>query len=311
MKTLIQSLIASALISLLAACGGGGGGGGGGSLPPPGGGGSVIVSGTITDTATHAVLHGATIVIGQLPSSGCAATQTDTSNPCGVPAAPTTGTTTDSNGHFSITLTSGGTFMLTVADGGYATLRRTVVVGTTNVDASGSISHLSADEIAWLADINAKRTTISVPRSFANLTIDEYAERQARKWAADVAAGITQYGDNGYGPYGAAYAASPGAIYQAAGVLAAVPPPGGQWNTAEGQWFGEKANCPNGNWQTCTFAANTGHYILLSDTVDVWLGLGESSQAGNLPGFGLQYFYNAMIIQASGTGLPLRRVLAL
>ena len=32
----------------------------------------------------------------------------------------------------------------------------------------------------------------------------------------------------------------------------------GNWNGATLAWMAEKANCPNGDWQTCTFAEKTG-----------------------------------------------------
>jgi hypothetical protein len=31
-----------------------------------------------------------------------------------------------------------------------------------------------------------------------------------------------------------------------------------------------------GNWQTCTFAGNTGHDMNLSNTADVWIGVGSA-----------------------------------
>jgi len=300
--------------AMLTACGGGGGSGTG--LPPGGRGATptppiYMVAGAITDTNSGGPLAGATVTIGPVPNNAtCNAAQTDALNVCGTPGAPLATTTTTSTGTYILTLASAGTYMVAVFANGHATLHRTIVVnGATSVLCS--ITRLTADEIAWLADFNNKRATISFPHSFPNLKVDEYAERQARRWAADVAAGITKYGDAGYAPYGAAYVASPGAMYVVGGILDLVPPPGGQWLTADNGWFAEKANCPNGNWQMCTFAENTGHYIEASNTSDVWVGLGASLTSFNYPPFGQQYAYNVMIIgNNAGPGPPSNRVVA-
>jgi len=314
---LVSLSAALVLASLFTACGGGGGGGS--ALPPPGNPGGCsrvescptpppqqfVVSGVVTDSNKGAPLSGATITMGAVPNNtACNQAQTDILNVCGTPVAPTVSASSGENGAYSLNAGAAGTYMLTIAMSNYATLHRTVTVNVGLNTISGSLSHLSADEIAWLADINTSRATISYPHSFPNLQIDEYAERQARAWAADVAAGITQYGDPGYAKYGQAYSTSPGAMYAPAGVEAAIPPPGRQWKTADAQWFGEKVNCPSENWQTCTFASNTGHYILLSSTSDVWLGLGESATSFILGNFGPQFAYDAMIIEAPGAAPP-------
>jgi hypothetical protein len=62
----------------------------------------------------------------------------------------------------------------------------------------------------------------------------------------------------------------------------------------------EKANCPSGNWQTCTFASNTGHYINISNTDTVWVGVGESRIA---PSTGYT-FYDAMLVDNLGETGP-------
>jgi len=308
------------LAGLLSACGGGGSGGGGSALPPPSGGPtptpppSFGVAGILTDADTGAALGGATVTLGALPNATtCNRAQTDTFNACGAPTAPVLITATNASGQFSLALAAGGTYMLAIAAPSYATFHRVVSASPAGRLATAiitaQITHLTADEIAWLADFNNRRATISLPHSFPNLAVDEYAERQARRWAADVAAGITQYGDAGWTSYANAYGASPGAMYIVGAIGDLVPPPQGQWSTADGAWFAEKANCPGGNWQTCQFASNTGHYIEASNTSDVWVGLGESLTSFNYPPFGQQYAYGVMIIgNNAGPGPPSNRI---
>ena len=63
-----------------------------------------------------------------------------------------------------------------------------------------------------------------------------------------------------------------------------------------------QANCPNNNWQTCTFAVNTGAYINISDTRDVWVGLAEApSQVSAYPNGS---FYAIMLVVNSSSAGP-------
>ena len=259
---------------------------------------ATTVSGTVVDYATGAGLSGATVTVGSLPNaSTCNEAQTQSLNVCGTPAAPAQTAMTASNGTFTINNVTAGAHMLTVANGaGYATLHAQIAVASgANALGTFKITALSSDEQHWLADVNAQRATVSSPTSFANLAVDEYAEEQARKWAADVVSGATTYGDAGYAPYQTAYGQQPGAMYGASGVLALVGN-AGAYLQADTNWMSEKANCPNGDWQTCTFADNTGHYMNLSNTVDVWVGLGESANAFNYSTYGAEWAYNVMII---------------
>ena len=297
------SLALAASAVMVAACGGGGGGtSGGGSgivpttptpTPVPN-----TISGTAVDFTSGAALVGFTVTVGTAPTTTtCAATQTASSMPCGVPASPLPTVTTSSTGAFSVTVPATGTYMVTIAkDATYATLHRTVAAAGATSIGTVKITALSSDEQAWLTNVNTQRATVSVPVSFANLVVDEYAQEQARQWAADVASGRAAFGDAAYAPYQAAYTANAGAIYGAAGVLAEQPA-ASAFVAADGQWFGEKANCPSGNWQSCTFAGNTGHYINVSNTQNVWIGLGESSTSFPVSGFANQWAYNIMIIQ--------------
>jgi hypothetical protein len=245
------------------------------------------------------MLGGFTVTIGQVPSAAtCLNGQSNASMPCGVPAAPAATVTTGTNGSFTLSVPAVGTYMMTIGkDTTYATLHRTITVtasglalGTLNVAA------LSADEQAWLVDVNTQRATVSYPVSFSNLIVDEYAEEQARQWASDVLAGKVVYGDAGYAPYQSAYGASQGSLYAAAGTLnenvAGQP---SAYISSDNAWMSEKARCPNGNWQTCTFSSTTGHYINISNTQTVWIGLGE---AWNIANPASQYsYYDLMLIE--------------
>lgn len=301
---------AVALCAFLAACGGGGGGSnpGGGSVVPPAPTPTptiapTTISGTAVEYTSSAALSGFTVTVGQVPAaSTCLASQTASANACGVPAGTTVTATTDSTGAFSVTVPATGTYMLTIGKGStYATLHRTVTAAAgANALGTVKIAALSTDEQNWLADVNNQRATVSVPTSFANLQVDEYAEEQARLWAANVVAGTTTYGDAGYAPYQSAYSASAGAMYGATGVLALGGAPS-QYLLIDQNWMSEKANCSGGNWQTCTSAGNTGHYINISNTNTVWVGLGESNTyftSSSYPGIGTQIWtYNLMLIE--------------
>jgi hypothetical protein len=202
--------------------------------------------------------------------------------PCGVPAPPLATATTNSAGAFSVAAPGVGTYMLTIGkDATYATLHRSVTVAASGTSLGTlRVAALSSDEQAWLVDVNHQRLTVSSPASFPNLIVDEYAEEQARQWAADISDGKTAFGDAGAALYQAAYAAEPGALYSVATTLAATSSPSA-YLRVDAAWMAEKSNCANGSWQTCVFAEDTGHYINISNTQNVWVGLGESSSAGN------------------------------
>ncbi len=255
------------------------------------------ISGTATDLSAGTPLAGFTVTVGNVPTSTtCLATQTATTQPCGVPASPLPTVTTSSTGAFAVTVPSAGTYMLTIAkDGTYATLHRTVAV-TTGITSLGTvnITALGTAEQAWLADVNNQRATVSVPASFPNLVVDEYAEEEARQWAMDVVSGKTAYSDAAFAPYQAAYGAAAGSLYGATGVLntgsaSAYP----QYLGADTGWMSEMSNCAGKNWQTCTDSALTGHYIRMSNSNTVWIGLGEyanSSESANA-------YYDLMLIE--------------
>ncbi len=263
---------------------------------------SPSINGTLAEFTSGAALAGFTITVGSTPDPyTCLNSQSASSMPCGVVASPVATETTGPSGTFSLPNIPLGTYMITIGNGSptYSTLHRTYTV-TPGVNALGTlnVSQLSSDEQAWLADINNQRATVSYPISFANLVIDEYAEEQARAEATAIANGTDPYSDSTEGIFCTNYTNSPGGIGYAAGV-ADLQPQASAYVAADNAWFGEKDNCPNDSWQGCTFAENTGHYINLSQTNDVWIGVGESLvsyhyQSGGTD-YGQQWAYDAVI----------------
>jgi len=265
----------------------------------------------MTDFTSGAPLAGLTVTVGPTPNaSTCNASQTQALNVCGTVASTTASTTTNASGAFSLNVPA-GTYMLVVGptNDSYATLHRTVTVAVGTATALGPIklTALSSAVQAWLADVNNQRATVSTPTSFANLQVDEFAQEQANQWASDVANGVTTYGDAQYQPYQSAYADEPGAMYGATGVLAV-----GQYSMTESTeasdliaddtgWMSEKTNgCASysGNWQTCPFGGTTGHYINISNTQNVWVGLGTTSTDNVTLG---GYPTDVMIVQNYGS----------
>lgn len=325
MKNKAFFLGAIALAALASGCSGGGGGSSTPSMPAP----PITVgqptsapttapaqissiSGSVFDGTSSAALQGATVMFGTIPNrSTCNGAQTQSLNVCGTSSTIIASAQTSASGSFGIPAIDPGNYMLTVTkDGSFATLHRTITVATgANSVSNVSLLELTASQQAWLAEVNNGRMTISSPMSFGNLVVDEYAQEQAVRWAKDEAAGSIPYTDASYGPYQSAYGSSPGALFGAAGVLALGAPQGKAYDhtMADGEWFGEKINCPNGNWQTCTFAGNTGHYINISNTNTVWLGLGESDGVNS----SAEHAYDIMLIENVGSVAPASKVRAI
>jgi hypothetical protein len=254
------------------------------------------------------------VTVGSLPNAlTCNGAQTQALNVCGTVAATIASATTAADGSFTIPAVPVGNYMVVVGkDGSYSALhRKFTVVSGVNALGTVTLTALSAFQQGWLADLNNKqRATVSFPTSFANLTVDEYAQEQAERWTADIISGAATYGDAGYDPYTAAYGNAPGAMYGAGGVMAETytsgvygDPSGGDTDDA---WMSEKPNCSNGNWQTCPFTGTTGHYINISNTQNVWVGLSESAMSNPIDG----YSADVMIVGNAASAGPasLRRV---
>jgi len=186
--------------------------------------------------------------------------------------------------------------MLTIGkSGAYATLHRMVTMGggSNNLGIS-KITALDATRQSWLLDFNHRRAMVSVPQSYPNLVVDEYAQEQADAWAIAMTKENVLITDASFGAYQIAYNAAPGAMYSAGGVLGETmgAVKGGDFLTIDAAWFNaEKRNCPNGNWSSCPFSEDTGHYINGSNTNDVWVGLGYDATA-SVSG---SYYYDVLI----------------
>jgi hypothetical protein len=256
------------------------------------------MSGTAQEFTSGAALSGFTVTLGAVPNAAtCLNGESAGSMPCGVPASPLPTVTTSATGTFTITAPSPGTYMLTIGkDATYATLHRTVTIiaGTPLALGTVKIAALTADEQAWVADVNNQRAIVSVPVSFANLAVDEYAEEQARAEVAAIVSGAQPYGDATEELFSGYYAAEAGSLYAASGVAALIGTESA-YLQADSGWMGEKSNCPGGNWESCTFAEDTGHYINISNTQNVWLGVGESAMSYLYGSYGSEWAY-AMVI---------------
>ncbi len=264
------------------------------------------LTGSAKDRVSGAPLVGFTVTVGSVPDR----TSCNTTQSCATPVAPLYTAVTAADGSFTVSGIKPGAVMVVVAkDNTYAALHQvgTLAAGS-NPALAVSLTALDSIRQSWLVDYNNQRATVSFPVSFANQVVDEYAQEQADQWAADVASGKTAYGDAGYGPYQAAYGASAGSMYGAAGVLTlSLAPSASRVAANDNVWMGEKANCPNGNWMTCTYTGNTGHYMNISNTNDAFIGLGYSNTQFTYNG-NPSYGYDVMIVQNVAGPSPLSKM---
>lgn len=298
-----------ALAAVLSACGGGGGSSGGGSLPPAGGSGgsggtstatpsasptatptpvaSPQAQGRLVDDSTGAAIAGATVVI--------STTQYNGATP---PPGPVPESTTAPNGTFTVSgiPPSTNTIDWSYYGAGYPTYQNAEYVdvfgtdghaayhGVFSVAPTGTtqigtiqIAMPSATDNAWLAGINNDRANIGVPAVTTPLIFDSIMLEAARRWAGYMAT-------NGWYahacPTSGSYAPCEGTwlwetlnhgIPTAENIGYADP----SWSDFESQVMAEKANCPNGNWQTCTYSESTGHYIN-EMSATMWAGVGSA-----------------------------------
>lgn len=262
--------------------------------------GTAVLSGTLTEFTSGSPLSGFVVTVGTLPNAAnCLLSQSASANPCAVVASTIEIATTGATGTFNVPNLPVGTYMVTISNGtnAYATLHRTFAVAAgSNTLGTVKVALLSADEQALVADVNRQRASVSFPLSFANLTVDEYAEEQARAEVASIVAGTSVFGDATESAFGNNISAQPGDMYGWSSV-SALSPLAGDYIGADNSWFGEKPLCTNGNWQTCAFSDATGHYVNLSNTDDVWIGFAESSTSFDYQSrgtnFGQEYAYAA------------------
>ncbi len=262
----------------------------------------VAVSGKVADLISGSALAGFTVTFGALPNAAtCLAAQTAITEPCGVVASPLPTVTTAADGTFNTTVPTAEIYMLTISkDTTFATLHRTIVLSGTPLGTL-SVTALSADEQAWLTDVNSKRAMVSFPVSFPNLVVDEYAEEQARAEVAAIVSGAQPYGDPTEGLFGSMLQHEAGDMYGGGRGVSDLVPSAGAFLQADTNWVDdEKPNCPNGDWLTCTFSGSTGHYINVSATDNVWIGMAESAMSFSNPPYGSEWAY-AMLMPANVT----------
>jgi hypothetical protein len=192
--------------------------------------------------------------------------------------------------------------MLTIdKDGTFATLHRSVSFAQAGVTDLGTITiaALTADEQAALADYNQRRATISIPASYPDQVIDEYAQELVRQWAAAVANGTAIYSD----PSDEAselYIRESGALFPVTADVSSIATIQSDWLSANNGFFSERTNCPENNWMVCPYLSDTGHYIDSSRTDGVFVGM-SSSAPHPVPIFESQgisnsFAYGALII---------------
>ena len=248
---------------------------------------SSVLSGTLLDYDTHAPVVGARVALGAAPPRRCFAWLG-----CGHPYAPQHLTKTSAQGTFTFAHLPSGVYFLRISYPGYAELHERLVYNGT-LALTLALSQLTPDELAWLEQVEIYRSTLSVPPSRGEIVFDESLEEAARTWAADVADGTIPYGDPTY-----SYPKNYPAFFDYTGAIGDLNT---SWQGADTQWFAERENCPHENWLTCPWADNTGHYIILSDDADTWVGLGESLQPlkSGLPWAGY-YAYGGLFFISDG-----------
>jgi hypothetical protein len=204
---------------------------------------------------------------------------------------------TNRYGYFTIGPIPSGSYMLSVSkSAAYATLHAMVAVRAGRTEVRLRLLVLSGDERAWMNQLAYERADVAYPRT-RELGTDQYAVLIARELAADVSAGRVPFSDATEERYAARYAALPGAVDRAAVSGAIVPAPG-DYLSADRLWMAEKANCPEGDWQICPFAGNTGHYINISSGLGVWMGIGESARSFSYLGFPGYNAYYVLTIES-------------
>ena len=157
----------------------------------------------------------------------------------------------------------------------------------------------SAADAAWLAQINSDRMTIGNPVQPGNLTFDSATLETARFWANEMATQgfyahqcpATDTMCKAFWLYETQAHSLPSSQNIAFGFANGI--------AAEAAFTAEVANCPGGNWQKCTYAENTGHYInIMSATY--WAGVGSvtglnpNTQSGNTTPFYVEDFVTPM-----------------
>lgn len=157
-------------------------------------------------------------------------------------------------------------------------LRSIALSGTTRLGTL-TLALPTATDTAWLNKINSDRVTGGVPPSTSPLTFDSITLQTARYWAQQMLL-------NGFFAHACPVAPTTCVAFTLYETENGSPPssqniyeqnPNGSWQAAEAAFMAEAANCPGGNWQTCTFNETTGHYINIMAASN-WAGVGSAGQ---------------------------------
>jgi hypothetical protein len=133
-------------------------------------------------------------------------------------------------------------------------------------------------ERAWLAILNRDRASVGVPSRKAPLVFDDIALLAARRWARYMARnGWYGHGCPSSGTYAPCistwewevrnhgYPSAQNIVYRF-----------GSWVEAQRAFMAGKLHCPGrGDWQTCAYSEETGHYINAM-AAGTWVGLAEA-----------------------------------
>jgi uncharacterized protein YkwD len=283
-----------------ASCGGGGGGAStapavpaattpAGAAPTPAA--SPDVAGTAVDDVTGRPIAGAIVYV-----SGTTAIAGAT--PPAAPASPWPMTTTAADGSFDVKNVPPSTWTasFTYAGAGYPVypnaqwieifpadghaafhaLRSIATVGTTALG-NIAIALPSATDAAWLNQINSDRAALGVPSVNSPLVFDSVTLQTARYWASAMESGGFFAHTCPAAPTACVefwlYETQRGSIPSAQNI--SEQGSSGSWQAAEAAFMAETANCPGADWQTCTYAETTGHYINIMAAAN-WAGVGSA-----------------------------------
>lgn len=306
---LAMRLVPLALTAVLAACSGGGAGGNGGGTAPsapmagatPSPAAVPAITGTVLDDTTGRPIAGALVYVSGSAVIGGA---TPPATAAKLPSA-----TTAADGSFSVSNVPASDWTVSFAyvgtgypvyanaqwlaifspDGhaAFHALRSIALTGTTDLG-NIPIALPSTADLAWLAQINADRATLGIPHVTAPLALDSITLQTARYWAGQMASGNFFAHTCPAAPPTCVefwlYETQRGSLPSAQNI--SEQGASGSWQTAEAAFMAETANCPGGDWQTCTYGETTGHYVNIMEAAN-WAGVG---MAQTVPTPAIQYY---------------------
>jgi len=248
------------------------------STPAPGGSASpgptaaptgYYAQGSVRDIASGLPIAGAVVVLAPQVYAG--------STP---PPSLSSGseTTTASDGSFTLAGLVPGSNYLEVFENGYATIHKPIAVNQLdNQLGLLKLTGITADEAAWLQQVNADRAQYGAP----TVVLDEILQEAAQHWDNYMAAkgyfmdDCSQTTDSSC-TTAAQYEQSAGAQYTHSAQNIAATGPNSTWANAEAGFVAESSNCPPpATYSTCLGHSGAQHFLNLIDPQYVWIGLAE------------------------------------